>query len=170
MSKNEIRIKMINLRKKMNSFDKLDYDSIIINKILNDENFINANIVGIFYPMKDEINLLELLKQPKRFVFPKIVKNKMIFIEVDEKTIWERHKFGMLEPKGLEFIGKIEYLLVPLLAFNNDKMRIGYGKGYYDKYINNYQPKYKAGVAYYFQQQQFEHDSHDEKLDIIITN
>ena len=65
-------------------------------------------------------------------------------------------------------------MLIPLLAFDKSKFRLGYGKGFYDRYLNKYIKKYKdiltVGVAFSFQKyHKLPINKHDMKLDFILT-
>jgi 5-formyltetrahydrofolate cyclo-ligase len=92
---------------------------------------------------------------------------------------WKRHevlpvnKFGMLEPIKSKLIVP-EVMLVPLLVFDNDKYRLGYGKGFYDRYLNKYLRKFKniltIGVAFSFQKyHKLPINNKDVKLNYILT-
>ena len=82
------------------------------------------------------------------------------------------NKFGMLEPSRTK--AKIpDIMLVPILAFDKNKYRLGYGKGYYDRYLNRYL-KFKniltVGVAFSFQRHhKLPINKKDVKLNYIIT-
>ena len=79
----------------------------------------------------------------------------------------------MMEPiKSNIYVPNI--VLVPLLSFDNSKYRIGYGKGYYDRYLTKYLKKFKdiliVGVAFSFQKHhKLPKNNQDVKLDYIIT-
>jgi 5-formyltetrahydrofolate cyclo-ligase len=75
-----------------------------------------------------------------------------------------------MEPKDGKILNDIDLIIVPLLAYNQNKHRIGYGKGYYDRFINKYNPKHKIGVSFDFQYIDFIEDINDEPLDDIITD
>lgn len=170
MTKESIRKEVIFHRKNVNADIKKEKDDTIIRAISKDPVFKKAKSVGIFYPMKDEIDVLKLIDDSKRFLFPKVKKAEIIFYEVNNQTQWQKSKFGVLEPiNGVLFEGIIDYLIVPLLAYNEKNMRIGYGKGYYDRYIAVHKPKYTVGVAYDFQRYVFDHESHDQALDVIVS-
>ena len=83
------------------------------------------------------------------------------------------NEFGMLEP--IKAKAKIpDVIIVPLLAFDKDKFRLGYGKGYYDRYLNKYIKLYKdimtVGVAFSFQKHnKLPINKNDVKLDFILT-
>ena len=92
---------------------------------------------------------------------------------------WKRNnvlfvnEFGMLEPIKTQI--KIpDVMLVPILAFDKYKYRLGYGKGFYDRYLNKYLKKFEniltVGVAFSFQRHhKLPNNQNDVKLDFIIT-
>ena len=90
-------------------------------------------------------------------------KNDLLFV----------NKFGMLEPfKSQSKIPDI--MLIPILAFDKNKYRLGYGKGFYDRYLNKYLKQFKniltVGVAFSFQRHhKLPINKNDVKLDFIIT-
>mgnify|MGYP000487818402 FL=1 len=83
------------------------------------------------------------------------------------------NKFGILEPIKTKF--KIPNLiLLPVLAFDRNKYRLGYGKGFYDRYLKKYLKKFSniltVGVAFSFQKyHKLPTDKHDVRLDYILT-
>ena len=76
--------------------------------------------------------------------------------------------FGIEEPVGQAYVGDIEVTVVPLLAVNEDGYRIGYGKGFYDRYLKNRKTR-KVGLGYSFQIENFIRDDWDEPLDEFLT-
>jgi 5-formyltetrahydrofolate cyclo-ligase len=89
------------------------------------------------------------LQTGKTVVLPRVLPNRaMHFIRIDENTSYTRHKFGMLEPVDGQEIppAEIDFVLVPGLVFDLDGNRLGFGGGYYDRWL----PKtkaYKVGVV-----------------------
>jgi 5-formyltetrahydrofolate cyclo-ligase len=76
------------------------------------------------------------------------------FFPWKKNEVLQVNKYGMLEPiKSKNYV--LDIMLVPLLAFDKDKYRLGYGKGFYDRYLNKYLKKFKniltVGVAFSFQ-------------------
>ena len=94
----------------------------------------------------------------------------LLYAEVDVLFV---NCFGMLEP--IKTQTKIpDVMLIPTLAFDSYKYRLGYGKGFYDSYLNKYLKNYKkiltVGVAFSFQRHhKLPINQNDVKLDIIIT-
>ena len=99
--------------------------------------------------------------------------NSMNFFSWKKNEVLQINKHGMLEP----FKSKLNIpniMLVPLLAFDKDKHRLGYGKGFYDRYLNKYLKKFKniltVGVAFSFQKHhKLPTNNKDVKLDYILT-
>lgn len=75
--------------------------------------------------------------------------------------------FGIEEPEGQAFEGDIDVTVIPLLAVNARGFRVGYGKGYYDKYLKG-KNTLKAGLGYAFQIEEFEEDGWDIPLDLFL--
>ena len=97
----------------------------------------------------------------------------MNFFPWKKNEVLQINKYGMLEPiKTQHSIPNI--ILVPLLAFDKDKHRLGYGKGFYDRYLNKYLKKFKniltVGVAFSFQKyNKLPINKNDMKLNYILT-
>ncbi len=93
--------------------------------------------------------------------------------DLDNQSHFTRNKWGLLEPRAQLPVTIPTILLVPLLGFDRQGQRIGYGKGYYDKTITAVRQGYKViaiGIA--FAQQEVSHiptQPHDQRLDWIIT-
>ena len=86
----------------------------------------------------------------------------------------EINKFGILEPLKTQKIYTPNIMLIPLLAYDKWRNRLGYGKGYYDRYLNHQNKKskkiVKIGVAFSFQEfKKLPSNLSDVKLDFILT-
>lgn len=75
--------------------------------------------------------------------------------------------FGISEPVGQAYAGKIDITVVPLLAVNDRGFRVGYGKGFYDRYLKAHETK-SVGLGYSFQLDEFKEDEWDEPLNEFI--
>ena len=137
----------------------------------------NINI-SLYYPSNFEVNILKILEIDyfKKFYFslPVVEKNQeMSFYEWKKNDILFVNKYGILEPKiSRKLIPDV--ILVPLLAFDINKNRIGYGKGYYDRFLNQFKKKNKkpltVGVAFSFQKyHNLPVNKKDIKLDYVLT-
>ena len=175
--KEAIRKRYLLIRKKkyfkINS--KFFYPLIKIIKDKFQKKIIN---ISIYYPSFYEVDVLKVidLENLKKFNFllPIIERNNaMNFYRWKKNDILFVNRFGLLEPqKSLKKIPDI--VLLPLIAFDKNKNRIGYGKGFFDKYLNRFIKNHKKiltiGVAFSFQKHHnLPVNDKDYKLDYIIT-
>ena len=175
MKKLIIRKKIFRLRKERYSDNiQIDFKSII--KILKRKKY-TKKIVGGYYSYNYEINVMPILKKFESLKYPlclpKINKNsKMNFFSWSTNDPLCVNKYGIPEPIN----NNVKYpdiLLVPLVAYDKNLNRIGYGGGFYDRYIKRIKKIKKVitiGLAYSFQRiKKIPIDKHDIKLDFIIT-
>lgn len=141
----------------------------IIKAILNDKNYQSAVVIGIYIPIKNEIDVTALLGDiSKVFVAPKIVEDKMLFSIINENSQLIKGLFGIGEPKDLNEVNHIDYLIVPCVGIHNS-YRLGFGGGYYDKYLSQNHVANVVGVIYDFQEVKFDIENHDQKLDYYFA-
>ncbi len=175
MNKSKIRNKILKIRKK-NFFktDQINYFSII--KTLKKNKFKTKNIGG-YYAYNYEMNVIPVLEKLEKLNYsislPKINKNStMNFFHWSTKDPMKINKYGIPEPISLR-VKYPDILFVPLLAYDDELNRIGYGGGFYDRYIGRIKKKKKIitiGLAYSFQKvKKIPSNRHDIKLDFVIT-
>ena len=176
MNKSQIRNKILRIRKqkKIKKF-VLNFD--LISNILKRKK-ISGKIIGGYYPYNYEIDILQILEkfEKKKFIItlPKIKKNsQMNFFQWSTNDPLVINKFGIPEPIS-KMIKYPDVLLVPLVAFDKNFNRIGYGGGFYDRYIKKVKKRKKVltiGFAYSFQKvKKIPTNNYDIELDFIITN
>ena len=176
-SKKAIR-KIYSLKRKKKYF-QINYTFFkpLINMIKKKNNKKDKNI-SLYYPSNFEVNILKILDIDffKKFNFSLPVlkkKQEMHFFKWKKNDILLMNKYGIPEPfSSIKVIPKI--ILVPLLAFDKNKNRVGYGKGYYDRFLNKYLKKSNkpvtVGIAFSFQKHhKLPVTKKDFKLDYIIT-
>ena len=100
--------------------------------------------------------------------------NQINFVEWRYLDPLKVNKFGMLEPSLQGKIVTPNFMLVPLLAFDNKNNRLGYGKGFYDRYLNKYLKTHNniltIGIAFSFQKyHKLPVSNNDVKLNYILT-
>ena len=177
MQKTQLRKKYFDLRKK-NYYDiNKEYfsplSSLIRSKIK--KRFIK---IALYYPSNFELNVLKFLELnntlSKNILLPVTDKNNLMnFFSWKKNDVLFVNKFGILEPAKSQ--AKVpDVMLVPMLAFDKKKYRLGYGRGFYDRYLNKYLKKFKnivtVGVAFSFQRHhKLPINKNDVKLDFIIT-
>tara|TARA_X000000950_G_scaffold114930_1_gene144483 strand:- start:62 stop:613 length:552 start_codon:yes stop_codon:yes gene_type:complete len=175
--KNFLRKRYFDLRKKKYYEIDKEFFSPLISFIKL--NFKKENLkLALYYPSGFEINILKLLENKyminKNILLPVIEENnRMSFFSWKKNNVLLVNKYGILEPIKNKF--KIPNLiLVPILAFDRNKYRLGYGKGFYDRYLNKYLKKSSniltVGVAFSFQKyHKLPIEKNDVKLDYILT-
>jgi len=171
--KTKIRKKILNIRENKNQ-KNIKFSFLEISKKIKKN---NLKIIGGYYPVNFEINVLNFLKdlelKGRQISLPVIKKNnEMDYYLWSYKDLLKLNKFGIPEPeKNKKVIPDI--ILVPLVAFDRKLYRIGYGGGYFDRYIRknlNKKNILKVGVGYSFQKiNKVPINKFDKKLDIIIT-
>ena len=130
--------------------------------------------LGLYYPSSFEINVLKLLEfnyiSNKKLLLPIIGENNsMNFSPWNKNEILKVNRYGLLEPiKSKQNIPNI--MLVPLLTFDKNKYRLGYGKGFYDRYLKKFNSILTVGVAFSFQKHhKLPINNMDVKLNYILT-
>lgn len=147
MNKEIIRFKMLNLRKMI--LNKKLLSTIIVKKIITSDIFKKSSVIALYYSLTNEVDTSLLMNKcfNKKVLLPKILNNKMVFVEIGKDTKYLKSKIGVMEPIGKEYIGKIDLIIVPGVAFDKQLNRLGFGKGYYDKYLTN-KDVYKIGICF----------------------
>ena len=174
--KKKLREKYLKLRKKnYYPIDKTFFLPLLkLIKLRLNKKFFK---IAIYYPSNFELDVIKLLEfnsiSTQDILLPATDKNNLMnFFSWKKKEVLYVNKYGMLEPSKTKV--KIpDIILVPILAFDKNKYRLGYGKGYYDRYLNKYL-KLKniltVGVAFSFQRHhKLPINKKDVKLNYIIT-
>ena len=176
MLKSKLRKKILKVREKINKKNiQINFKQFI--KILKIEK-INKKIIGGYYPVNFEIDDLALLRkfEKNRFVIslPVISKNfQMDYYKWTFSDPLRINKYGIPEPE-IKNIVYPDILLIPLVAFDKNLNRLGYGGGYYDRLIEKLSKKkkfIKIGLALSIQEiDKVPINVYDQKLDYIVTN
>lgn len=168
MNKSELRKLIVEKRTGISSKQKLESKQRIIEQLKEDEHFLKADFVGLYYPAHQEMDITEIimLYPNKVFAYPKIVNDKIMYLQIDKNTELKSSSFGVKEPiYGFDITSKLEVILVPALGMTKNNYRLGYGKGYFDKFFKVYPNAYKIGIIYEGEEVTFEPTSFDVPLD-----
>ena len=176
MLKSKLRKKILKIREKNNKKNiQINFSQIL--KILKNEK-ITKKIIGGYYPVNFEVDDMELLKKFEKNKFnislPVIKKNfEMDFYQWSFSDPLKINKYGIPEPVTKNIVYP-DVLLVPLVAFDKNLNRLGYGGGYYDRLIAKFLKKkkiMKIGLAFTVQKiDKVPINAYDQKLDYIVTN
>ncbi|MCR4661489.1 MAG: 5-formyltetrahydrofolate cyclo-ligase [Clostridia bacterium] len=171
-TKEQLRIKMKNILKNIDSREQKE-----ITATENLINFIDTykyKKIAIFLNFNNEISTemlqMFLLSEGLNTYAPKIVNNTLEFGKIDFGDEFKINNFGIQEPLISEPIFNFDAVITPFLAFDKYKYRLGYGKGFYDKYFSKYNG---VKIGFGFSEQFIEtlpHSINDVKLDFIVTD
>ena len=176
MLKSKLRKKIIKIREKNNKKNiQINFTQII--KILKKEK-ITKKIIGGYYPVNfevDDLRLLKKFKENKFIISLPVIKKKFLmdFYKWSFSDPLKINKYGIPEPETKNIIYP-DILLIPLVAFDKNLNRLGYGGGYYDRLIEKLSKKkkiIKIGLALSTQKiDKVPVNAYDQKLDYIVTN
>ena len=176
--KKETRKNIIKKRDELGKEAKKIMDDKIIKKLINSEEYNKARGIFTYIGFGSEIDtkiiIEDALKLGKEVYVPKIFNKEMILIRIDSLENLVKSSYGILEPIGEENdfdINKLDLIVMPGVAFDEEFNRLGYGAGYYDKFLDKNNLKCsKIALAYELQVlDNLEVEEHDKKVDQIIT-
>tara|TARA_A100001015_G_scaffold184302_1_gene205062 strand:+ start:53 stop:595 length:543 start_codon:yes stop_codon:yes gene_type:complete len=174
VNKFQLRKKIFKIRSKF-ARKKITVNSEIIIKLIEQKS--RNKRVGLYYPFGDELSTLELMDRltKKNFIVSlPVISNKfeMSFYRWSPNEPLTINRYGILEPiKGKKITPST--LIIPMLAFDSDLNRLGYGGGFYDRFIQKIERQsncVKIGLALSCQKiNKVPFDKYDKKMDFIIT-
>lgn len=155
---------------------------LITETILNLSEVKESNVIGIYMSFSSEVDTKDLIEQllmlGKSIAVPRLYNNlKMDFYKINSvNDLKNKNTLGIFEPENDEEnkVSKddIDLMIIPGICFDLEKNRVGFGKGYYDRYLENTNIK---KVAICFEEQVLTGDTiavnkYDIKMDKIVTN
>ena len=165
---------LVNRKKKYFEISSYFFDALL--KFLKKQKKNSVNTLSLYYPSNHEVNVLgffQLIKKIKILLPVTKPNNQMNFVEWQYLEPLKINEFGMLEPCLKKKSQVPDLMLVPLLAFDSNNNRLGYGKGFYDKFLNKFLRSKKIttiGVGFSFQKHnKIPVSNLDVKLDYILT-
>ena len=183
MTKGEIRKYYLTLRSKLSEEELKNRSNSIANQFFSEFDLSTIPYLHVFVPIKkfNEVNTWLILEKIwKEYPHVKTVtsitrKEALEHYIIDKNTIFINDKWGIPIPQKAEQISAeiIDLVLTPLLAFDEKLNRVGYGKGYYDKFFAECKPDVvKVGVSLFPQLDENITDTNefDIALDKVISN
>lgn len=176
--KKTIRTQTLNIRNSITAAQKQHIDNRLKERLFRNAKFLSANAVLAYVSYNSEADTIEIIRRlldEKRLVcVPRVCGDTMDFYRIHSTDDLTEGYKGILEPAEeceLYIPENGDVILVPGSAFDRNLYRIGYGKGYYDRYLSKYDRLYSIGLAYGFQvYDKIPVDEWDYSLDIIITD
>ncbi|MDY5846914.1 MAG: 5-formyltetrahydrofolate cyclo-ligase [Bariatricus sp.] len=177
-TKKQIRARILKARDLLSRQEIEEKSEQICRKILESPEFIQADTVLLYMPIKSEVRTKKILeeawKAAKRVGVPRVEGNQMVFARIDSLKDLIPGTWNIPEPDHycpvITDIDSRTVVLMPGAAFDRNRNRIGYGGGYYDKYFAGCRPGFKFALAYELQMtDEIPSESYDLKPDCIVT-
>ncbi len=154
---------------------------LIQEKLIGSAEFIESKSIGVYLPIGSEVQtdyiIRNALESDKIVMLPRVIINELHFFIVEKHDYdhdsFDVNKFGIKEPKKTNMkLDFIDLLIVPGIVFDSRGYRIGYGYGYYDKFMAEKNFSRSIGLAYDFQvmKNPIPKFEFDKKIDILITD
>ena len=146
MTKKECRQKYLKTRNEIPASKKADFDKKLTDKILFLPEFESAECILLFASVGSEVDTWEIfnecIRQNKKVYFPKCIDGeRMVFFRAVSKNDFTNGKYNIPEPTSDEkytLHSKNDLAVIPALAVGKDFSRLGYGKGYYDRFLKDF--------------------------------
>lgn len=158
-------------KKERKNLDIKNISYVLVRKLQETDEYKIAKHIMIFYPLKEEINLLDLLKdQSKKFYLPKIDGKSLLCCPYDGSEDLCESYFKTKEPltdpveKSL-----IDLIIVPALAVDKNNYRLGYGGGFYDRFLSDSDVVKISCVPKAFVLETIYPNDYDIKIDKVLT-
>jgi 5-formyltetrahydrofolate cyclo-ligase len=154
--------------------ERLRRSMLVQEQIIKSKEFEHAKVIGAYFAFGSEVNTDLIIEQArplgKTIALPRVEGDEISFYKVSSQEFLVKGRFGIMEPLPYDRLDNIDLIMVPGIAFDKKGYRLGYGKGYYDRYLSNRKSRLSIGLAYSTQLiSSLPHENHDEKLDAIAT-
>jgi 5-formyltetrahydrofolate cyclo-ligase len=157
------------------SADLMEISSNQIHKNLKKiSEFRNAKSIGGYYPIGSEVKTQDILQEAisngKEIFLPKVIGENLEFRKIKDFTYLEKGNFDIMEPKDeCQTTDKIDVVLVPTVGISRNGFRLGYGHGYYDRFLSK---KNSVTIALTYAKQivkSIPNSKDDVRIDWIVT-
>ena len=169
-------LRQIYLSIRQNILNRESKDNLICDKVFSMPQVLKAKRVLCYVSIGSEVNTIHLIN---KLLTKKITVDIPVFYQgiMFGKNVNTTNELKYFSPNSQELCSNVlsnyDCVITPLVAFDENKNRLGRGGGYYDKYfLNANKNMLKIGIAYeeQFSSQILAIETHDQKLDIIVTN
>ncbi len=169
--KNELRIQAKNIRKNLNM---KEISARLADLVRHNDIYISAKNVMLFYPMEFEVDLRELFNDDKNFYLPKVEGAELLvcpYICRHGNADLKKSSLGIYEPCSKPVNPEVlDLVIVPALLCDANGYRLGYGGGFYDKFISQYGTFFRTlcAIPNELYTRNLPSDEYDQRIDIII--
>lgn len=173
--KSQLKESMLEKRDSLPEGEIIEKSSQIRDRLFGLEQYKKSKTIMFFVSFNSEVNTHEMIRgslKNKTVIVPKILNRQIepsVIIDLDNLV---SAKFGILEPIELMKIAEknIDLVLVPGIAFGKEGHRVGFGYGFYDKFLARVPKAFKIGLCFDFQvTDKIPRETHDVPVDLIVT-
>jgi len=170
-----LRKEMLAKRDALCSLDVASSSDAVTERLISNQRFIEAKTVAFYIRKGNEVDTERMighaLRLGKNVLVPVTDDHKITFVRFRSFTDLRPGKFDIPEPSEHETLNtEPDVVVVPGVAFGLCMHRLGYGKGYYDRYLAS-SPAYRIGICYDFQVvDRLPSHANDERMDEILTD
>ena len=174
-SKSETRRRMRELKRQVTPDEKLRRSAAVMERLKQTPQFAAAHTVLLYWSMADEVqthDFVDAICSQKTVLLPCVDGDDLRLRRYTGRDcLVKGEQFGIEEPRGPEWtdLDAIDAIVVPGVAFDRHRNRMGRGRGFYDRLLQSTPKAWKAGVAYDFQVlDEIPVEEHDVKMDTVI--
>ena len=174
-TKKDIRRSALARRNQLAQLEWVNSSELIYQKLIKNNRYIHEDVIYCYVDYCNEVGTTKIIEHAwsmnKKVAVPRVLDDEMSFYYISSFDDLEEGFRGILEPKkSCEEAFEKGLVIMPGAAFDRTCNRIGYGKGYYDKYFSKYPDLCKIAIAFSLQiVSEIQADKFDVKADCVIT-
>lgn len=176
MNKSDIRQEIRRRKATYSAQQRAELSHIVINQLESLPQWQQAQTVLLYHSLPDEVDTHDLIQHSrqagKRVLLPVVTGNDLELREFQSGVELAEGSFHILEPRGEAFTDfeTISMAVIPGIAFTKEGLRLGRGKGFYDRLLPLLKKAYKVGICWPFQLVgQIPCETHDIPMDAVIA-
>jgi 5-formyltetrahydrofolate cyclo-ligase len=176
MIKSSIRKSILKRRLALSGANVTSISSTIQARLIESDYFIGAKSVAVYSPINNEVETDKIIaacfEMNKKIFLPKLCSTDLNFLALKPDSQFQKNKFGIPEicNSEAEIAGHIDLMICPGIAFDSKKNRVGYGGGYYDRYLTSASYNHLGMLGFSMQKtESISVDSFDISMDFILT-
>ncbi len=160
--------------KRDNIKNKVTKDNLIYQKVINNKDILSSKTLLIYISINNEVDTIKIINyflNTKNIAVPKIIDNDMFFCYVTNLNELTSGKYNIPEPTNENIVTDFDnaICIVPGICYDKKNYRVGYGKGYYDRFLSKNKIK-TIGLCYKeCMIEKIDNDKYDYKIDEVIT-
>lgn len=161
--------------KRDNIKNKVTKDNLIYQKVINNKDILSSKTLLIYISINSEVDTIKIINYflyAKNIAVPKIIDNNMYFCYITNLNDLTPGKYNIPEPTNENIVTDFDnaICIVPGICYDKENYRVGYGKGYYDKFLSKNKIK-TIGLCYKeCMIEKIDNDKYDYKIDEVITD